>query len=61
MDYERRIIENTKEAKMDFGIAHGVEKIELTNEMIDALKDGKCIAVDINCGEYVGFITLKKE
>jgi hypothetical protein len=51
------IIENTTEARKDYGERYGVDEIELTPEHIAALKAGKCIAS--NNGEYTQFITLK--
>jgi len=51
------IIENTAEAREDYGERYGVDEIELTAEHIAALKAGKCIAS--NNGEYTQFITLK--
>lgn len=52
------IIENTEKAKEEHGYQWGYDEIELTQEMINALNKGKCLAYDD--GEYMHFISLKK-
>ena len=53
-----KIIDNTKEARENYGHLHGSTILELTQEQLDAIKDGKCLAW--NDGEYSKFIVLKK-
>ena len=53
-----KIIENTKEARKEYGEMYGANEIALTNKEIKALCEGKCIAT--NDGEYVTFLTLKR-
>lgn len=55
------IIENTDEARAQYGYAYGADFFVISKEDIEALNNGKCLAVDINAGEYVAFITLEKE
>lgn len=52
------IIENTNEAKYNYGYMWGADTFYLTKEMIIALLDGKCIAGDN--GEYVTFIEMEQ-
>ena len=58
-----KIIENTRQAKDEYGYMWGADtfylytKIHLTREMIEALLNGKCIAGDN--GEYVTFIEME--
>ncbi len=53
------IIENTTEARKDYGYRYGGMDLELTAEHLAALRAGKCLAT--NDGEYSTFITLKKK
>lgn len=53
------IIENTEKAENEFGRCYGSFKIELTNEEIEALKEGKELATTINAKEYTIFISRK--
>lgn len=55
------IIENTSEARARYGYAYGADYLIVSKEDIEALNNGKCLACDINAGEYVAFITLEKE
>lgn len=55
------IIENTSEARDQYGYAYGADYFTISKEDIEALNNGKCLAVDINAGEYVAFIALGKE
>jgi len=50
-----RIIENTREARDNFGHNHGSENIELTDKMMKALYLGKCIAILVE-NEYTIFV-----
>lgn len=52
-----QIIENTNEAKDEYGYMWGSDTFILTKEMIEALQNGKCIAGDN--GEYVTFIEME--
>lgn len=51
-----KTIENTEQAKKDYGYMYGADTFYLTREMIEALLNGKCVAGDN--GEYVAFIEL---
>lgn len=51
-----QIIDNTEQAKKNYGYPYGAIEIELTNEMINNLLIGKCIAGD--SGEYSIFLTV---
>ena len=55
------IIENTEEARNEFGHCYGSERVEVSEEKIKALLNGKCLAFYVNGGEYSMFITLKKK
>ena len=55
------IIENSEAAKDNYGHACGSEDFIISGEDIKALLEGKCLAVDINAHEYVGFISMSKE
>lgn len=56
------IIENTDEARDAYGWHYGGKHLILSEEEIVALFfEGKCIAIDINGGEYVEFISIPKE
>lgn len=55
-----KIIENTGIAKDKFGHNYGSETLKLTSKMMKALKSGKCIAREINGGEYTLFIVPEK-
>ena len=51
------IIENTKEAREEFGYAWGYGDMIITPEQLEALRHGKVLA--IFDGEYVHFISLE--
>ncbi len=53
------IIDNTKEARDKFGHMWGSGDVVLSREDIDALFDGKVVAV--HDGEYVDFIVLESD
>lgn len=52
-----KIIENTIEAKKEYGYMYCSDTFYLTREMIEELLNGKCIAGDN--GEYVTFIEME--
>ena len=54
------IIENTEHARDEYGHCYGSEEYILTEADIEALKNGKCLATDINLGEYAIFISMPK-
>lgn len=58
-DFE--IIENTFEAKNEFGFCYGAETYAITNDDIKALLEGKMLATTINGDEYSMFIRLEEE
>lgn len=51
-----KVIENTNEAKNEYGWMWGADTFYLTKEMIQELLNGKCIAGDN--GEYVTYIEM---
>lgn len=51
------IIDNTKEARDEYGHWWGSEDVVLNKEHIQALIDGKCIA--FNDGEYAHFVSIE--
>ena len=53
-------IENTSEARANFGENYGAFEIRLTSEQVEALLAGKVVAFDINGREYTGLLSLKK-
>lgn len=53
------IIENTDKAREEYGTLWGINYINISEEDIKALYEGKCLAYDD--GEYSTFITLDKE
>lgn len=55
-----KIIENTKEARDEFGWNYGGEDLKITLEELKEIENGKCLAIDINGGEYSEFISLKE-
>ena len=54
------IIENQKKAREEYNSVHGSEygssELRITAEILQALSDGKCVA--INDGEYSFFLTM---
>ena len=54
------LIENTAEARAQFGENFGAFQFKLTREQIEGLLAGKVVAFDINEREYAGFLSLKK-
>ena len=67
MEFERdtvpavTIIDGGAEARNRFGHAFGSQKLNLTPDMVDALKQGKQLAIDIMDGEYVLFLATDVE
>jgi hypothetical protein len=54
------IIENTLEARKEHGFLYGYDEATITREQIQALLDGKALAMEVN-DEYVMFIDLESE
>lgn len=54
------IIENTRLGRNQFGHNYGSQESIISIKDINALLNGKALAIDINCGEYVLFIELDK-
>ena len=52
------IIENTQEARQDYGYAWGGDHTHMTAEHIKALQDGKCLAMFD--GEYTHFVWMEQ-
>lgn len=55
------ILEATNTAQDHYGWAYGGETLALTGEEIEALHNGKMLALPINRGEYVLFIVRKPD
>ena len=60
MDKESKftIIEDTEEAREEFGYNYGAETYEILVDDLEALANGKVLATTINCDEYSIFIKL---
>ena len=54
------LIEDTAEARAEFGENFGVFEFKLTREQIEGLLAGKVVAFDISQREYAGFMSVKK-
>jgi hypothetical protein len=54
------LIEDTKEARAQFGENFGAFEFKLTREQIEGLLAGKVVAFDISQREYAGFLSFKK-
>lgn len=54
------LIDDTVEARADFGENYGPFEFKLTREQVSGLLAGKVVAFDINEQEYVGFMSVKK-
>jgi len=54
------LIEDSKEARAQFGENFGTFEFKLTREQIEGLLAGKVVAFDISQREYAGFLSLKK-
>ncbi len=57
-DGELHVIENTKKAQEEFGTGWGACWLQITQEQIQEIKNGKQLA--FFDGEYVHFISLKE-
>lgn len=55
--FDVRIIDNTDDARDEYGHWWGSDTFILSEEMIEALKNGKCVAG--NDGEYATFIIME--
>lgn len=58
MKKEYKIIENTDKARDKFGWNYGGEILEVTKEDLEQIINGKCLAAEVNGGEYTEFIVL---
>lgn len=54
------LIEDTAEARAQFGKNFGAFEFKLTREQIEGLLAGKVVAFDISQREYAGFLSVKK-
>lgn len=54
------LIEDTAEARVEFGENYGAFEFRLTQEQAEGLLAGKVIAIDISEREYAGFLSVKK-
>lgn len=54
------MIEDTAEARAQFGENYGAFEFKLTRNLVEGLLAGKVVAFDINGREYTGFMSLKK-
>lgn len=54
------LIEDTVEARAQFGENFGAYEFRLTREQIEGLLAGKVVAFDISQREYAGFMSVKK-
>jgi hypothetical protein len=58
MKKQYAIIENTEKEQKKFGYNYGVDFLKVNRDDIQKLLDGKCLAYDINGGEYSLFVTI---
>lgn len=54
------LIDDTPEAREEFGKNYGEYEFRLTREQFEGLLAGKVVAFDINGREYSGFMSVKK-
>jgi len=54
------LIDDTPEARAEFGENYGAYEFRLTREQLEGLMAGKVVAFDINGREYTGFMSVKK-
>ena len=54
------LIEDSTEARAQFGENFGAFEFKLTRVQIEGLLAGKVVAFDISQREYAGFLSLKK-
>lgn len=54
------LIDDTAEARAQYGENYGAFEFKLTRDQIEGLLAGKVVAFDINEREYAGFLSVKK-
>jgi len=54
------LIEDTAEARAEFGENFGAYEFRLTREQVEGMLAGKVVAFDISGREYTGFMSVKK-
>ena len=54
------LIDDTAEAREEFGKNYGTYEFRLTREQVEGVLAGKVVAFDINGREYSGFMSVKK-
>lgn len=54
------LIDDTPEAREEFGKNYGAYEFRLTQEQVEGVLAGKVVAFDINGREYSGFMSVKK-
>lgn len=54
------LIDDTAEAREEFGKNYGAYEFRLTQEQVEGVLAGKVVAFDINGREYSGFMSVKK-
>lgn len=54
------IIENTVDARVQFGENYAAFEFKLTHEQVEGLLAGKAVASDVNEREYTSILSLKK-
>ena len=55
-----KVIEDTAEAREEFGKNYGAYEFRLAREQVEGLLVGKVVAFDINGREYSWFMSVKK-
>jgi hypothetical protein len=53
------LIDDTPEARAEFGEKFGVYEFRLTREQVEGMLAGKVVAFDISGREYAGFMSMK--
>jgi len=54
------LIDDTTEARAQFGVNYGAFEFKLTRDQVEGLLAGKVVAFDISEREYAGFLSLKR-
>ena len=54
------LIEDTTEARAEFGENFGAYEFRLTREQVEGMLAGKVVAFDISGREYTGYMSMKK-
>ncbi len=54
------IVEDTKEAMERHGYGYGAELCRLDDVQLQALRDGKLVAVDLSDGDYVLYLAYEQ-